>query len=373
MSKKTALDWKKDRKPDPGERTIFNDEAKFKRGLYQLADGVYAWMQPNGTWGESNSGIISSKGETLVFDSLFDLAMTNTMIKAMEPITKNAPVKYLVNGHGDGDHTYGNQLFPGAEIIASPGCVEHMHHDNPKTLERLPAMGRTLSCCGLGGLPMWPLAHLDQVGKYFRGIFSKFDFTGIDLTMPTKIIADNMTGFVGDIEYQLIHVHPAHTDADIIMYLPNEKIVYCGDVVFIDGTPACHAAQVDKWVAALDLISSLDVEYIVPGHGPIVDRNGIDDMKTYLKLLSCKVPNLLHNGMKPKEIGRELVLNDPDFRSFRLWDSPERTAANIYAIVQQEEGRGHEHFDKKYLIKGLFDSAQLAFEMPHRPICIVNY
>lgn len=369
----TILNWEKERMPDPGEKSLFNEEANFKRGVYELAEGVYAWMQPNGSWGESNSGIISSGGETLVFDSLFDLVMTHRMIKAIEPITRKAPVRTLVNGHGDGDHTYGNQLFPGAEIIASQPCADYMATDNPKTAAAAPLLGRTLSCCGLGGMPLWPLRHLHKVGQYFSGIVKPFDFSGIDMTLPTKTFTGELTGYVGNIEYKLIEVGPAHTDGDILLYLPEQKVLFASDVVFIDGTPACHALEVDRWIAALDLIQSMDVEYVVPGHGPIVGKAGLDDLRTYLKLLCQKVPDMLRNGMKPHQVGRELLFKDKDFRSFQLWDSPERTIGNVYPFYQTEQGEGDEHFHKKYLFKGLYHSALAAFELDRRPPSIMWY
>ncbi len=367
------LDWNKDRRPNPGETSLFGEDAKFRRGLYRLADGVYAWMQPNGSWGESNSGIISSNGETLVFDSLFDLIMTRRMIDALQPIIKHAPVRQLVNGHADGDHTYGNQLFPGAEIIASKSCAHDISQDNPKVAAAMPTIGKVLSCCGLGGLPIWPLAHLHDVGRYFRGVLRPFDFAGIDITVPTTTFSGAMTGHIGNIEYRLIEVGPAHTDGDVLLYLPEQKVLFASDVVFIDGTPACHSLDVENWIAALEVIQSLDVEYIVPGHGPIVGADGLDDLKTYLNLLCVKVPDKLNNGMKPHQAGRQLLFDDTDFAAFRHWDSPERTIGNVYPFVQRADGKGNEHMDKKYLFKGAYHGALAAFELDKRPPPLLWY
>ena len=79
-----GMNWKKDCKPHPGETSLFGDPATFHKGLYQLNENVWAWMQPNGSWGESNAGVISSKGETLVWDSLYDLRLTGTFLKEIE-------------------------------------------------------------------------------------------------------------------------------------------------------------------------------------------------------------------------------------------------------------------------------------------------
>lgn len=368
---KFGLDWKRDSAPAPGEKSLFGEPAKFQCGVYQLHSGVWAWMQPNGSWGESNAGIVSDGGETLVFDSLFDLKMTRNMLNAIKPIVQHAPVKTLVNSHANGDHTFGNQLFRGARIVATDACAHEMSEEGPEVLLKGDVFARTLSCCGLGGMPLWPLRRLDKYGKYFRRIFEPYDFKGIRLTLPTETFTDRYHGQVGSIPYQLIKLGPAHTEGDIILYLPEQKTIFAGDILFVEGTPAAWNVKIDNWIRAIDIIDSMDVEIIVPGHGPIIAKAGMDDLRTYLTMVIEKTECYYKNKTKPYDIAKQLLLQDKDFKSFRLWDSPERLviATNTVARALDGEIASYTPIDR---IKVLWGSARLAYELPDTAPRIVH-
>ena len=96
------------------------DARFYRKALEDLGQGVYAWMQPDGSWGYSNAGLITDGEECLLVDTLFDLALTREMLSAMQDATPAAQtIDALVNTHANGDHTFGNQLVGGARIIAS--------------------------------------------------------------------------------------------------------------------------------------------------------------------------------------------------------------------------------------------------------------
>ena len=79
------------------ERTRFGKTPLYREGLYDPGNGVYAWMVPNGSWGESNAGLVVGDGVSLFIDTLWDLNITGDMLQAMEPFTKDAPIKFLAN------------------------------------------------------------------------------------------------------------------------------------------------------------------------------------------------------------------------------------------------------------------------------------
>ncbi|MEN9821851.1 MAG: hypothetical protein RLZ04_277, partial [Actinomycetota bacterium] len=99
----------------------------YRKGIHELGDGCLAYLQPDGSWGWSNAGLIVGDGASLLVDTLFDLRLTGEMLDAMRAFTRTAPIGTLVNTHANGDHCYGNQLVDGAEIIASAATAHEMN------------------------------------------------------------------------------------------------------------------------------------------------------------------------------------------------------------------------------------------------------
>ena len=107
--------------------------------LIELSDGCLAYVQPDGSWGWSNAGLVVGDGASLLVDTLFDLKLTQQMLDSFVPFTRTAPIRSLVNTHANGDHCYGNQLVDGAEIIASTAAAHEMTEVPPAMLAALNA------------------------------------------------------------------------------------------------------------------------------------------------------------------------------------------------------------------------------------------
>ena len=155
----------------------------YTKGVHDLGTGCYAYLQPDGTWGWSNAGLVTDGGESLLVDTLFDLKCTREMLGALRAATPAAQrIGTLVNTHSNGDHTFGNQLVPGAEIIASRACAEEMRQRTP---EELAAMMRNWQALGAGA-------------AFFHEVMgTRFDFEGITLTLPTRTFERELTLPVG--------------------------------------------------------------------------------------------------------------------------------------------------------------------------------
>ena len=106
----------------------------YDKGLLELGDGCFAYLQPDGSWGWSNAGLVVGDGSSLLVDTLFDLHLTRDMLDSMRSATRVAPIATLVNTHANGDHCYGNQLVDGAEIIASSATAHEMAEVPPSML-----------------------------------------------------------------------------------------------------------------------------------------------------------------------------------------------------------------------------------------------
>src|SRR6516164_8794276 len=185
----------------------------YTKGLRDLGKGGYAWLQPDGSWGWSNAGLVVDSGESLLVDTLFDLKLTGEMLDRMRRAEPKAAANIgaLVNTHSNGDHTFGNQLVSGAEIIASKACAEEMIHDGGAKL--LADMKRNVN-------------PSSTAGKFLQEIFTPFDFEGINVPMPTLTFEGELTRRVGDKTVRLIQVGPAHTRGDVLAYVPEDRVLY---------------------------------------------------------------------------------------------------------------------------------------------------
>ncbi|RPJ80807.1 MAG: MBL fold metallo-hydrolase, partial [Deltaproteobacteria bacterium] len=250
------------------ERTRFQEKPKYDEGLYQVGENLYAWMVPNGSWGESNAGLLIGNGESLLIDTLWDLKYTRRMLEAMAPLIAENPIRTVINTHADGDHWWGNELVPGAEIIASQKACEEMRHIKPMSMILLGKMlGKVL--CFIGA---------KQVGHWFQNMVIPYDFQEVSPLLPSKTFEGELHLTIGGRDVQLIEVGPAHTQGDVIVYIPDLKTFFCSDILFIGSTPVMWAGPIENIFAALQKIVQMDVDIFVPGHGPITDQQGVRDV-----------------------------------------------------------------------------------------------
>ena len=139
----------------------------YEHGLHEVADGCHAYLQPDGSWGWSNAGLVVGDGASLLVDTLFDLRLTRRMLDAMSPISRSAPISQVVNTHANGDHCFGNSLVGDAEIISTSATAHEMAEVPPSLL------------AGLNSAP-------GEIGDLFRSFFGAFDFDGIELRLPDR-------------------------------------------------------------------------------------------------------------------------------------------------------------------------------------------
>jgi cyclase len=288
----------------------------YTKGAHDLGRGCWAYLQPDGTWGWSNAGLVSDAGETLLVDTLFDLKCTREMLSAFRAAVPAAQrIGTLVNTHSNGDHTFGNQLVEGAQIIASSACAEEMRERPP---EELAAMMRNWRALGPGA-------------AFFHEVMgTRFDYEGIRLTLPTRTFDGEIALAVGGKEVRVIEVGPAHTGGDVIVHVPEDRVVFTGDILFVGGHPVLWVGPVGNWIRACDLILGWDVETVVPGHGPITGKEGVRAMKRYLEYIRDEAKKRFDAGLGPEEAARDIALTP-----FAHWTDPERILVNVDSLYRE--------------------------------------
>jgi glyoxylase-like metal-dependent hydrolase (beta-lactamase superfamily II) len=279
--------------------------------------------------------LIVGDGTSLLVDTLFDLRLTQNMLDAMAPVVTSAPIDTVVNTHANGDHCYGNQLMSGAEIIASTATAHEMSEVPPSML------------AALNKAP-------GEVGDLFRHFFGEFEFEGIELTLPTRTFDGRFECEVGGRLVELVEVGPAHTQGDTLVFVPDAKTVFTGDILFIGGTPVVWVGPLDNWIAACDLICASDVDHIVPGHGPLTDKAGVVAIRDYLQFVSNEATERFQGGMDAWDAARDIALN-----GFSSWGEFGRLAVNVDTVYRSLDP-AHKSPDVVTQFKRMF-----ALEQPH--------
>ncbi len=290
----------------------------YVKGLHEVARDVYAYLQPDGGWGWNNAGLIAGEETSLLVDTLFDLTLTREMLAAMSVVTSSRPITTVVNTHANGDHCYGNEVIagPGVSIIASHAAAQEMDEMPPSVLASM--MGHA------DALPA-------DVATFVHRAFGPFDFDGIVATPPTETFSGALDVDAGGRVVQLVEVGPAHTAGDILVWLPDERVMFAGDILFIEGTPIIWAGPVANWVRACDQIIALEPAVIVPGHGPLTDVDGVRAVSRYLQRVEDEVCVRHEAGLSLEDTTSDLLglIRESEFAS---WGDPERLVINAATI-----------------------------------------
>jgi cyclase len=306
-----SLDREREGRIKPMERTT---------QVREIAQGVYAYLQLPGSWGWSNAGLITAgkQGDpTALIDTLYTNSLTRAMHEAFSSLTPSAKhIGSIINTHSNGDHTNGNGLFPGATIIASAQTAQEMRHEPPPFVMQQMAENARM-----------------HPGTFFDKVLGPFDFSGVTVTPPTQTFERTLDLQIGDELVQLIHVGPAHTIGDTLVYLPQKKVVFTGDVLFIGSHPLMWAGPPENWLAACDLIQELDVDTIVPGHGPITDKAGVADVQAYIRYVYDQARLCFNAGITSEEAVRAIKMEH-----YASLSDGERIVVNVDTIFRHLKG-----------------------------------
>ncbi|MEU8589523.1 MBL fold metallo-hydrolase [Streptomyces sp. NPDC048664] len=265
--------------------------------LKQIAPGVFAW-QPGreAAWGLANCGLVVSGGQGLVIDTPYTPALTDDFLAAARAAAgSDIVLDRVAVTHANGDHTWGLQQLPGAEIISTHATLAH------QCLEPRPEHLRALIH---DSDPDQPL------GRYLREHFGRFDFSDVRVLPPTTMFTGRLDLTVGQVPVELHEVGPAHTVGDLIVHLPERRVVFAGDIVFAGDHPSHWAGPLERVSAACERILALDPEWIVPGHGPVMTPIDLRTHATYLDDLAHQAHVMHRQGRTAVEAARTLIEED---------------------------------------------------------------
>ena len=261
--------------------------------LVEVADGVFGYIQPDGTWMINNTGFIVARDGVSAIDACSTERRTRAFLAAISGVTP-APVRTLVNTHHHPDHTAGNGLFAGAAIVA---------HERARPEMRLL------------GLP------------HNSGVWTDTDYGNLELALPFLTFGDKLTLWADDLRCELLYAGgPAHTTNDIVVWIPERSVLFCGDLLFNGGTPFLLSGSV---LGAIDVLENflrpLGARTIVPGHGPVAGPELIEAVLGYLRAIADLAAQGRAAGIAPLELARSA-----DLSPYAAWTDPERTVGNLH-------------------------------------------
>ncbi len=236
--------------------------------LTKIAENVYAYVDTknsskNNSFG-ANAGIIIGKDGIVVVDTLISSKEAKRFIRDIRVVSRK-PIKYVINTHYHLDHVFGNCEFAklGAVIIAQENDKRAMENSAEEILKNIGGYGLTPD-----------------------------DMKGTKPAYPVLAYGDKMEIDIGGQKIELIHARHSHTDGDTLVYLPDKKVIFSGDVLFTNYHPFLGEGDIEEWVKELDDIKLMDVEKIIPGHGPLSVKKDLDDMKAYIVMFDRRAKEL---------------------------------------------------------------------------------
>lgn len=263
--------------------------------LEELAAGVYAYVQPAGGWMVNNCGVITdAAGDAVLVDTTSTERRTRALLAEVAGVAAR-DLKVAVNTHHHPDHTYGNCFLPATTtIVGHHLCREGVLRAGLAATEELPA-----------------------------------DYGSLTVRPPDVTFEDRLTLHLDGFPVELVTMGPAHSTHDVAVWLPEQRVLYAGDLAFSGGHPIFMEGSMLGFRAALGRMRALEPQALLPGHGPA--RRGeevgrmLDDLEEYVDFIAALATESHAAGLSPLEAARK----NKDNR-YAAWPESERLVCNLH-------------------------------------------
>lgn len=260
--------------------------------MEEVADGVFAYIQPDGTWWINNAGFITSPDGVVTIDSLATERRMRRFVDTVRTVTP-APIRTVVNSHHHGDHTNGNFLTHPATIVAHERCRD------------------LVLATGI---------------QHYEGVWATPQWGHLELAPPTLTFSETVNVWAGETKVELHYIGtPAHTTNDVVAWIPEHKVLFTGDLIFNGGTPFVLMGSVRGALDALERLKEYDAEVVIPGHGSVTDMSAIERPAAYLRFVQHVATDMVASGVEPLEAARSVDLGE-----FAELTDSERLVGNLH-------------------------------------------
>jgi len=297
--------------------------------LIQLTDGVFACIHKFGGKAICNVGIVDNGNETLIFDTFLSPEVAEEIHSIIEHYGLS-PVRYVVNSHAHNDHVRGNQVFSDeVDIVSTRRTAELIKEWETGSFQEEKEYAPPL------------FAHWDSLFHAFTGDTTSREYKTIlmwrpfyevlaesylkvQTRLPNLFFEDQMDIEGPDRSIRLISRGAGHTESDLILYLPDDQIIFAGDLVFFEMHPYMGQGTPDDWVRYLEYMETLDINILIPGHGQVCGRDGISATKAYIHSIDSLVYTMIDQNMGIEKIP-EIRIPEP----YKKWWFEDFFALNL--------------------------------------------
>lgn len=298
----------------------------------KLSDGVYAAIHRNGGSAICNAGLIDLGGTIVVFDTFLTLRAASDLMALSLSIFGRSP-DIVVNSHYHNDHTWGNQVFAGnTKIISSSETSRLFKTEGKAEFDWY----RANSADQLQALrARYELSSDAQERKDLLLMLGYYEGLVDELPDITPVIPD--AAFSGSLMLQgsskhaeLLEFDGCHTGSDTVLFLPGERILFMGDLLFVDSHPYLAEGSPESLIGALKRISGWDASLFVPGHGRIGGREDLFSLIEYVEFCIAAATKAKHEGCSKESL---LDVAIPD--KFADWQMPHMLRSSLSAIYDR--------------------------------------
>lgn len=270
-----------------------------------LANGVYAYVQPDGGWMVNNCGVVVDGAGTAVLVDTTSTERRNRAVLAEVARVSQGPPRAVVNTHHHPDHTYGNGFLPAQTLVIG--------HDQCRD-------------------------EVLAAGLEATRVITAPDYGDLTLRPPEVTFSHRMTLHLQDFPVELSHVGRAHTSNDVLVWLPEHRVLFSGDLAFAGGQPFLLEGSVAGFRGAIAQMRELAPTVLAPGHGPVVRGDYVerllDDMDSYVAFVAQVAAESHAAGLSPLEAAQKHRDNP-----YSTWAETERFVGNLHRAYSEHSGK----------------------------------
>ena len=288
-----------------------------------IADGVFAFIPTEDaidSWrAVSNSGAVILDDGVLIFDSHWTPFQVEAARKLLRAHT-DKPIRYVVNSHYHGDHTGGAWAYGDVELITHHATRDRLveyYEELPSTLpDQVARQEERLEQTTDAD----EKARLANIVRYSRDLLTRIE-RGDPVPLPSLTFEEKVVVHRGR-KVEVYFLGRGHTDGDAIVFLPEEKVAFLGDLLWTRGLPNVRDGFTREWIETLEKALDLGATRFVPGHGRLATAEDVRVLIGLLRWLREVVEPFVHGG-KTVDEAKDSIELPPEYADYRFpWHLP---------------------------------------------------